>query len=145
MNGFHEDILRADEVEQPKGSSTVALINAWLLRLMSLVFVGLTIFIWAQAVGFGERDLLRFDLLTSVQKSFTAVFCVLFPVAAVGLWTTLSWGRVVWFMAVAAQLLSYTVWNDLLGIPVAVLLLHAVGIAIYLILLGADRFIAKKE
>ena len=145
MNGFQEDILRADEVEQPKGSSTVALINAWLLRLMSLVFVGLTIFIWAQAVGFGERDLLRFDLLTSVQKSFTAVFCVLFPVAAVGLWTTLSWGRVVWFMAVAAQLLSYTVWNDLLGIPVAVLLLHAIGIAIYLILLGADRFIAKKE
>lgn len=145
MNGFQEDILRADEVEQPKGSSTVALINAWLLRLMSLVFVGLTIFIWAQAVGFGERDLLRFDLLTSVQKSFTAVFCVLFPVAAVGLWTTLSWGRVVWFMAVAAQLLSYTVWNDLLGIPVAVLLLHAIGIAIYLILLGADLFIAKKE
>ena len=66
-------------------------------------------------IGFLLEGRARFDLLRLPWKVAELRLAVVFPVAALGLWLTVSWGPVIWVLAAGAQVLMYTVWPDIFG------------------------------
>ncbi len=101
------------------------------LRLLAVFFFLFTIYTWLHAVGYWDGPNYRFDTMTRNWKIYTAIMLVLFPVTAVGLWSTLSWGRVVWFMAIIAQSVALLRYGQQLGSDEAFLIFHAVTLGIY--------------
>ena len=115
------------------------------LRLLSIVFLIFTLGIWGLAVGLVGDPSMRFDTMTAEMRIYVAVLGVLNPVTSVGLWTTLSWGRVVWFMSIAFQLGFSISHPGIVGELMLVIIFHAVCVAVYLIFQILLRRIANKE
>ena len=115
------------------------------MRLMSLVFLGFAIMVWLQLVGYWEGDQNRFDTMTTAMRTQTAILAVLFPVASVGLWSTLSWGRVVWYTAAGVQIIGSLFYRDMLGGSLLLVFFHTGCIIFYLILRLSMRLITKEE
>jgi len=115
------------------------------LRLLSLAFLGFTLATWALAVGLSASPDMRFDTMSTQMRTYVAVLAVLHPVTCVGLWTTLSWGRVVWFMAVAFQIgflfTNPSVFDD----PRLAVAFHLGCIAIYVVFQLLLYRVANKE
>ncbi|NKB52000.1 MAG: hypothetical protein GKR97_07220 [Rhizobiaceae bacterium] len=132
-----------------KPRSRAARINDFMFRLflrcLAVIFFAAAIFTWLCAIGYWEGTNYRFDTMGLALKIYTAVMAVMLPVACVGLWTTLSWGRVIWFFAVAFQSVSLIRFPDLFQYPGLVLLFHLSCLAIYVIFQLLEVFIAKKE
>ena len=114
------------------------------LRLLSLAFILLAIRTWLIAVGYWEGGNLRFDTMSNPWRVYISVLAVLQPVVSVGLWTTLSWGRIMWFAAVAIQVLATTTFAGTFGNDPVVLFFHLICLAIYVSLQLWLRFSAKK-
>jgi hypothetical protein len=141
--------LYAEESGKPKPSGKTAAATRFLystfLRLLSLAFVGLTILAWLQLIGFwGEGPRSRFDLMDTQWKIYIAVLAVLYPVAAVGLWTTLSWGRVIWFIAIGFQIVAIMQFPESFAVHQSVVLFHLITLGFYLVFELALRVIEKK-
>lgn len=120
------------------------LVVSW-MRVMSLALFGMTIIIWLRAVGYWPGEEFRFDTMPVSHRILTAILAVLFPVASVGMWSTLSWGRVVWYMAVIVHLLGSYFANAAI-LPFSQLLaLHGISLAIYLSLRFWMYSITKEE
>ena len=115
------------------------------LRLLSLAFLGFTLATWALAVGFSTAPDMRFDTMSAQMRTYVAVLAVLHPVTCVGLWTTLSWGRVVWFMAVAFQVGFLFTNPGVFGDPRFAVTFHLGCIAIYVIFQLLLYRVANKE
>jgi len=115
------------------------------LRLLSLAFLGFTLAIWALAVGFSATPEMRFDTMSTQMRTYVAVLAVLHPVTCVGLWTTLSWGRVVWLMAVAFQLGFLFTNPGVFGDPRLAVVFHLGCIAIYVFFQFLLHRVANKE
>ncbi len=142
-------ILYAEEPAKKKSSGKAAAVTRFLystfLRLLSLTFVGLTILAWLQLIGYwGAGAQSRFDLMNTPWKIYIAVLAVLYPVTAVGLWTTLSWGRVIWFMAIGFQIIAIMRFPDSFGGHDFIVLFHLGTLAFYLVFELALRVIEKK-
>lgn len=105
-----------------------------LLRIMAIVMLGLAILVWLRAVGFWDGASMRFDTMSKPEKILTAMLAVLFPIASVGLWSTLSWGRVVWYAAVLVQVAGALFYSASLFPSAVMIAFHGAAIAIYLIL-----------
>jgi hypothetical protein len=73
----------------------------------------------------------RFDLLSLPWKVASTSLAVLFPVASLGLWLTVSWGPVVWVLAAGGQILMYGFLPQIFGANRLVILLHAMVAALY--------------
>lgn len=114
------------------------------LRLLSLCFIVLTLYVWLRVVGFWQGAENRFDTMSSGLKVLTAILSVLFPVSAVGLWTTLSWGRVVWLLSVVIQLLAFAGVFGLVLMPVEVVSAHVAAIGIFFSMQLGLYLITKK-
>lgn len=114
------------------------------LRLLSLCFIALTLYVWLRVVGFWQGAENRFDTMSSGLKVLTAILSVLFPVSAVGLWTTLSWGRVVWLLSVVIQLLAFAGVFGLVFMPVEVISAHVAAIGIFFSMQLGLYLITKK-
>lgn len=114
------------------------------LRLLSLCFIALTLYVWLRVVGFWQGAENRFDTMSSGLKVLTAILSVLFPVSAVGLWTTLSWGRVVWLLSVVIQLLAFAGVFGLVLMPVEVVSAHVAAIGIFFSMQLGLYLITKK-
>ena len=56
---------------------------------------------------------------------------MLFPVAALGLWLTSSWGPVVWVIAAGGQIVMYTVWPEIFGTNWLIVMMNGVIMALY--------------
>ena len=115
------------------------------LRLLAIVFFAAAIYTWLQAIGYWEGSNNRFDTMSTPLKIYTAVMAVMLPVASVGLWTTLPWGRVIWFFAVAFQSVSLLRFPNLFEMPVTVLIFHFCCLALYVLFQLLLLLIAKKE
>ena len=115
------------------------------LRLLSVIFFAAAIYTWLQAIGYWEGDNYRFDTMGTALKIYTAVMVVMLPVTSVGLWTTLPWGRVIWFFAVAFQSVSMIRFPELFTMPSMVLIFHLCCLAIYVVFQLLLFLIAKKE
>ncbi len=113
------------------------------LRLLALVFVFFTVQIWLVSVGFDDPGL-RFDRADSLTRVYLAVLAVLFPVAAVGLWTGLSWGRVVWLLAIGFQMIAGLWYPQTFPEAAATTTFHLLTLAIYIGFALGVRITAKK-
>ncbi len=137
--------LEPPEVEESKLPDRIELATDVFLRCVAMLFLGLALAIWLRAVGFWEADGVRFDTMSASAQTYTAMLAVLFPVTAVGLWTTLSWGRVVWFLSVIVQLLAFAGVFGSVTVNNELLITQGICVIIYLSLRGALRFIPKKD
>lgn len=141
--------LYAEVTTKKKSSGKLAAAMRFLystfLRLLSLAYVGLTILAWLQLIGYwGEGPQSRFDLMNTQWKIYIAVLAVLYPVTAVGLWTTLSWGRVIWFMALGFQTIAIMRFPNSFAVHDFIVLFHLGTLAFYLVFELALRVIDKK-
>lgn len=114
------------------------------LRLLSIVFFAAAIYTWLQAIGFWDGPEFRFDTMSIALKIYTAVLAVILPVASVGLWTTLPWGRVIWFFAIAFQSVSLVRFPDLFFASDIVLIFHLTSLGVYVVFQILLLVIAKK-
>ncbi len=115
------------------------------LRLLSAVFLIFTLMTWSLAIGFLDGPEVRFDTMTVKMRTYVAVLAVLHPVACVGLWTTLPWGRVVWFMAVAFQLGFIFANPEGAGDPKLISIFHMACVGIYVVFQLMMHRVANKE
>ena len=123
----------------------VELLFSVFLRLLAIVFFAAAIYTWMTAIGYWEGPNYRFDTMGVAAKIYTAIMAVMLPVACVGLWTTLPWGRVIWFFAIAFQSVSLVRFPDMFVSPTAMLIFHAVCLVIYVVFQLLLYVIAKKE
>jgi hypothetical protein len=129
----------------PPAQRVVELLFSLFLRLLSIVFFAAAIYTWMTAIGYWEGANFRFDTMGTALKIYTAIMAVMLPVACVGLWTTLPWGRVIWFFAIAFQSVSLLRFPDLFVAPTAVLIFHISCLVLYVVFQLLLFVIAKKE
>ena len=114
------------------------------LRILAIAFFALALQTWLTVIGYWEGPNYRFDTMSATWKVYTAVLVVLLPVTSVGLWTTLSWGRVVWFLAIGFQILGFFLYAAEFGANELLVLFHLSSLGIYITFQLALHFIAKK-
>jgi len=115
------------------------------LRALALCFVGLSIHIWLTAIGYWEGANFQFDTMAMDWKVYTAVLMVLIPITSVGLWTTLPWGRVVWFLAIGFQIVAWMRFELGSAMGEQLVLFHLVTLGIYVIFQLALSLITKER
>ena len=113
------------------------------LRGLALLFLYLTIETWLGLIGFWPEE--RFDVITTPQRVYGAIQAVLLPVASVGLWTTLSWGRALWFIAAFVQITAYLLYADGLSVNFTGLAVLLIAVPVYFLLSYVSYVIAKNE
>lgn len=106
------------------------------LRLIAISCLWFGLQYWSMLVGYSLAGHARFDLLNLPWKVAGAGLAVVFPVAALGLWLTVSWGPVIWLCAAVGQALMYGVWPDVFGSNPLVMILHAAVAILYLVFRG---------
>lgn len=103
----------------------------WFHRVIAAYCLLFGLLYWVRLVGYYEGDFWRFDLMPAYWRVASVSLAVLFPFAAVGLWTTASWGPVVWFCCAATEAIMYVGFPDLFGARQAVVISHALVATIY--------------
>jgi len=103
----------------------------WFIRLLAIAFVGFTLMSWVRVIGYFPGSEYRFDTMSEHWKIAGAILAVLHPVAAVGLWTLLPWGQVVWALAIAIEVSMYTWFSSLFGTNPLLVYFHLACIAVY--------------
>jgi len=116
----------------------------WFLRLLSLCFIGFTTLFWLRVSGYYPGSNWRFDTMSPQWQTASAILTVLLPISAVGLWSTLSWGQVVWTLAVTTELVMYSWFPQYFGSNPAIIWFHLATIAIYLGFRGWIIYSTKK-
>ncbi|AZO77942.1 MULTISPECIES: DUF6163 family protein [unclassified Bosea (in: a-proteobacteria)] len=81
------------------------LLLVWLLRLLSVVWIGKGLYHWAMILGLGLDTGPAFETRPLTFQAITVYFAVFDLVAGVGLWLTATWGGVLWLLAAVSQLL----------------------------------------
>nr|WP_316653505.1 DUF6163 family protein [uncultured Gellertiella sp.] len=109
----------------PPKRSVIDLLFVLFLRLVALSCLVFGVQYWGMLSGYLLEGRARFDLLSLPWKVAGAGLSVVFPVAALGLWLTVSWGPVIWVLAAGAQVAMYTVWPSIFGRNMPLVLLHA--------------------
>ena len=127
----------------PKRSLTDILFVLF-LRLIAIACLWFGLQYWSMLVGYSLGGHGRFDLLDSPWKVAGAGLAVVFPVAALGLWLTVSWGPVIWVLAAGAQILMYGLWPAIFGHNPLVMILHGCVALIYCAFRAA-LFIEKRR
>lgn len=103
----------------------------WFHRVIAAYCLLFGVLYWIRLIGYYEGDLWRFDLMPVYWRIAAASLAVLFPFAAVGLWSTASWGPVVWFGCAAAEAVMYIGFPELFGAHKAVVISHGLVAVIY--------------
>jgi hypothetical protein len=96
----------------------------WFCRAVAVCCLIFGLFYWVRLIGLYDGALWRFDLMPLHWQVAGAVLSVLFPIAAIGLWMTVSWGPVIWFFAAAVETGMYAVFPELFGYRPALVALH---------------------
>lgn len=89
---------------------------------------------WVRLMGFFEGAEWRFDLMSPHWQVAAAPLAVLFPFAAVGLWTLASWGPVIWFICASAEIIMYGLFPELYGTRPLLIVLHGLIAVCYAVL-----------
>ncbi|HBF32813.1 DUF6163 family protein [Rhizobium sp.] len=119
-----------DSVHPPKFSITDVLFVVF-LRIVAFIGIWLGLEFWAMLVGYSHNGLARFDLLTVPWRVATCALAVIFPVAGIGLWMTVSWGPVIWFIGALTQILMYGVWPQIFGENPLLIAFHIIVVVVY--------------
>ncbi len=102
------------------------------LRLVAISCFWFGLQYWAMLVGYSLVGAGRFDLLSLPWKVAATSLAVLFPVASLGLWLTVSWGPVIWVLAAGGQILMYGLLPETFGANRLIILTHGVVALVYL-------------
>lgn len=101
------------------------------LRVVAITCFWFGLQYWGMLVGYSLVGAGRFDLLSLPWKVAGTCLAVLFPVASLGLWLTVSWGPVVWVLAAGLQILMYGVMPETYGSNKLIVLTHLAVAAVY--------------
>lgn len=124
--------MEPESLTVPKRTLTQILFVIF-LRLVAVTCFWFGLQYWAMLVGYTRGGGGRFDLLSVPWQVAAPCLAVLFPVASLGLWLTVSWGPVLWAFAAVAQFLMYTLWPEIFGSGNFVLVFHALVAALYVL------------
>lgn len=108
----------------------------WFLRILSIVYIGATLFYWTRIFGIALIDEATGFLDLVIQKRvMTVFFAVLTPAVSVGLWLCAAWGTVTWLMTVLTHVVVYVFFSSVFGMNSVLLLFHAVCVTIFGVLI----------
>lgn len=138
------EIAAAQKEEQTREQVLLDSLFMFFVRFLSLIFFVLSIVTWAWAVGIWEGANFRFDTMPKSLKIYVAILAVLNPVTCVGLWTTLPWGRVIWFMSIGFQCTFLFRLPDIIQGSHWIIVFHLGCLALYLGIELLQRRIDKK-
>lgn len=110
------------------------LLTVWLCRLAGAMLFGLGLEYWIRLVGVYDGPLWRFDTMPLWWQAAAPSLAVLYPVAGVGLWMTVSWGTVIWTLIAAVETVMHVVFPELFGGATPWLMLHAGGLSMLAVL-----------
>lgn len=102
-----------------------------LQRAVALVCLAQGILYWMLLVGVYPSADWRFDLMPSYWQMAAGPLAVLFPFAAVGLWTLASWGPVIWAVCALVEISMYGFMADLYGFKPWIIAGHLLVVACY--------------
>ena len=129
---------------QPRYAAAVNLLFILYVRTLALVFFVGALYIWAKLVGVWPGAENRYDTMSPMLKIYCTVLAVVLPVASVGMWTTLAWGRAIWFMLIGFQVVSALRFLDVVDYAAVILVFHAVSLSVYMFFQILLFFINKK-
>ena len=115
--------------QTPMRPTLVELTFEWFQRIVAAYCLLFGVFYWMLLIGYYQDSPWRFDLMPVHWQIASATLAVLFPFAAIGLWTLASWGPVIWFICAAAETVMYAGLPDLFGQRLPVVLCH-LGVAL---------------
>lgn len=104
------------------------------LRVVALMCLVAGLKYWLALIGVFDYPPWRFDLMPVHWKLAATSLAVLFPVAATGLWLTVSWGPVIWVAAAAIEVTMYMGFPFLFGRELWIPMLHFAVAGIYVAL-----------
>ena len=122
--------MEPDSPTMPKRTLTDILF-IFFLRLVAVSCFWFGLQYWAMLVGYSLVGAGRFDLLSLPWKVASTCLAVLFPVASLGLWLTVSWGPVIWVLAAGGQILMYGLLPQTFGANRLIILFHVIVAVIY--------------
>ncbi|MBB3657475.1 hypothetical protein FHX15_002707 [Rhizobium sp. BK650] len=122
--------MEADSPTMPKRTLTDILF-IFFLRLVAVSCFWFGLQYWAMLVGYSLVGAGRFDLLSLPWKVASTCLAVLFPVASLGLWLTVSWGPVIWVLAAGGQIFMYGLLSQIFGPNHLIILFHVIVAVIY--------------
>ncbi|MEM1038571.1 MAG: DUF6163 family protein [Pseudomonadota bacterium] len=134
---FQDQAIHLSKAKSTGAAARLEWVTHAYLRIISLTFLALAVWVWASAVGFEGSGSVAFSSMERAQQIYTVVGAVLFPVVSVGLWSTLSWGRVVWVIAILLQIAGSFLYGEAPMRNDALVFFHLVALALYLLLAGA--------
>lgn len=115
--------------QAPMRPTLVELTFEWFQRIVAVYCLLFGVFYWMLLIGYYEGSPWRFDLMPVHWQIASPMLAVLFPFAAIGLWTLASWGPVIWFICAATEAIMYAALPDLFGQRLPVVLCH-LGVAL---------------
>ncbi|CAD7033435.1 hypothetical protein REJC140_03185 [Pseudorhizobium endolithicum] len=124
--------MEPDSPTVPKRTLTQILFVVF-LRLVAVTCLWFGLQYWAMLVGYSLGGRARFDLLSLPWQVAAPSLAVLFPIASLGLWLTVSWGPVLFALAAVTQVLMFKLWSDIFGTNSFVLLFHALVASLYVL------------
>ena len=88
---------------------------------------------WGMVVGYSFEGRGRFDLLNFPWRVAASALAVVYPVASLGLWLTVSWGPVLWTIAAGSQLVMFQGWPEIFGNNVLLQIMHIFVASLYVV------------
>lgn len=122
----------SDEVHTrlPRGSG-LEFTYEWFCRALALSCAAFGLLYWVRLIGIYNGALWRFDLMPLHWQVAAVALSVLFPIAATGLWMTVSWGPVIWLIAAATELVMYAGFPELYGTWPTLIAAHVMTVIIF--------------
>jgi hypothetical protein len=117
-----------DDALQP---SAMEMALVWFYRVVALICLVLGVTYWVRLIGLHDGADWRFDLMPYYWQAASASLAVLYPIAAIGLWMTASWGPVLWLVCAAAEVIMYVAFEELFGTHYGILAAHLLIAAVY--------------
>lgn len=139
IRSAYQELTKSDG----KGERRVAYAMILLLRILGCAYLALSLWVWGRTIGYWPGEAFRFDTMNVPSRIYYSLLCVIFPITAVGLWSTLSWGRVVWVIAVFVQVGAYMFFQDPIDVSITFLNFHGLAISLYLSLEIGLRLVAN--
>ncbi len=121
------------KAEIPREVMIAQLFYTVLMRMLALFFLAYTIQYWMRLIGIFEGAEFRFDTMSPHWQAMSAILAVLLPVTAVGLWTLVSWGYVVWFITIACQTVMHGAMPELFGADTTLVVFHFSSLLVVLL------------
>ena len=125
-------LMSLDSVQVPRLSLAEILFGLF-LRLVAVSCFWFGLSYWALLIGYSYNGSGRFDLLPVAWRVAATTLAVVYPVAALGLWLTVSWGPVIWLVAAATEIAMFGFYPQTFGAKPLLLVLHATVAVVFVL------------